>query len=158
MYAMDLKYVYVLIIALIFIWAMVSAFLTKKISRCVNILVMFVAVYGIAKYTVLGRTPTDIHRFLMFAIGTNEFVREMVMNAFLYVPLGLTLTNVVQKYWLSVLIGCLLSISIESWQYFAGTGLAQGTDVICNTLGIMAGGISFILSQWYRKKRGQKDK
>ncbi|MFR3423222.1 MAG: hypothetical protein ACLTTO_05990 [Lachnospiraceae bacterium] len=34
-------------------------------------------------------------------------------------------------------------IVIESWQYAAGTGMAQVTDVICNTLGAWIGGIAF---------------
>lgn len=59
------------------------------------------------------------------------------MNVFLYFPLGLTL-SVLTGPW-SVLMGFVLSLSIESWQYIAGTGLAQGTDVICNTLGVAVG-------------------
>lgn len=33
---------------------------------------------------------------------------------------------------------------IEIWQFAAGTGLAQGTDVICNTVGVVAGGCSLL--------------
>lgn len=31
---------------------------------------------------------------------------------------------------------------IETWQFMAGTGMAQGTDVLCNVLGIVVGSIA----------------
>ena len=91
----------------------------------------------IIKFTVSGRVPGDLHDYRFAAEYTNEFYREMLMNVFLYFPLGLTLSAVVGPW--AVLVGLLLSFSIETWQYFAGTGLAQGTDVICNTLGSAVG-------------------
>ena len=42
-------------------------------------------------------------------------------------------------------ISFLLSLVIESWQYYAGTGTAQVTDVICNTLEAAIGTLSFLL-------------
>ena len=49
---------------------------------------------------------------------------------------------------LTISIGFLISVSIESWQYFAGTGLAQGTDVIMNTLGAAIGTIPWVIVRY----------
>lgn len=72
---------------------------------------------------------------------SDEFFRELLMNAFLYFPLGLTLGELVG--WHRIWLALILAIVIESWQYAAGTGMAQVTDVICNTLGAWIGGIAF---------------
>ena len=45
--------------------------------------------------------------------------------------------------WHRIWLALVLAIVIESWQYAAGTGMAQVTDVICNTLGAWIGGIAF---------------
>ena len=71
----------------------------------------------------------------------HEFFRELLMNVFLYFPLGLTLGELVG--WHRIWLALVLAIVIESWQYAAGTGMAQVTDVICNTLGVWIGGIAF---------------
>lgn len=75
----------------------------------------------------------------------------MIMNGVLYYPLGIALPYVTGKYRYSVLTGFALSVLIEAWQYCAGTGLAQGSDVIMNTLGVAVGGLSFLVySYWHR--------
>lgn len=71
----------------------------------------------------------------------DEFFRELLMNVFLYFPLGLTLGELIG--WHRIWLALVLAIVIESWQYAAGTGMAQVTDVICNTLGAWIGGIAF---------------
>ena len=71
----------------------------------------------------------------------HEFFRELLMNVFLYFPLGLTLGELIG--WHRIWLALVLAIVIESWQYAAGTGMAQVTDVICNTLGAWIGGIAF---------------
>lgn len=63
------------------------------------------------------------------------------MNVFLYFPLGLTLGELIG--WHRIWLALVLAIVIESWQYAVGTGMAQVTDVICNTLGAWIGGIAF---------------
>ena len=101
------------------------------------------ALYGVLRYTVLGRSPSSEHSFVFFAAHTNEFYREMFMNALLYFPLGLSLTVLLGPW--SILAAFALSLGIESWQYFAGTGLAQGTDVIMNTFGAAIGALPWII-------------
>lgn len=81
----------------------------------------------------------------------------MFMNALLYYPFGLSLSIFLGSW--SILIALIISISIEFWQYLAGTGLAQGTDVIMNTLGAAIGVLPFIIvreivKRQDREKRG----
>ena len=123
---------------------------SRKAFTYICITLTIAALYGILGYTVLGRSPSSEHSFAFFAAYTNEFYREMLMNALLYVPLGLTLTVLHGPR--SILVAFALSLGIESWQYFAGTGLAQGTDVIMNTLGASIGALPWIIVKCISKK------
>lgn len=73
------------------------------------------------------------------------------MNAFLYFPLGLSLSVLIGPW--AILAAFVLSLGIETWQYFAGTGLAQGTDVICNTLGCAIGAIPWFVSRLMSRRK-----
>lgn len=103
------------------------------------------AIYGILMYSVLGRTGSDNHQFVWYVQNHEDPIWEMGMNAFLYFPLGLTLSTIIGPW--TILICFITSLTIESWQYFAGTGLAQGTDVLMNTLGCAIGTVPVILEK-----------
>lgn len=103
----------------------------------------FASLYGIFKYSALGRAITNNHEFTFLAPYSNEFGRELFMNALLYYPFGLTLTGLIGPR--SILVAFLLSAGIEIWQFSAGTGLAQGTDVIMNTVGCAVGALPWLV-------------
>ena len=82
-----------------------------------------------------------------------ELYREMLMNVFLFFPLGLTLSNALPRRWnyrrrigVTVLAGCLLSAGIECAQYRFALGLAETDDVLCNTLGALLGAASLLVA------------
>ena len=151
-----------------------SAKLLKTIWKMLNTLCLVLSFYIILSYTVFGRTLSNNHTFVFVANYNSEFYREMLMNAFLYFPFGLTLSTLLSSTHLmnsgenkndvkrvkdkngkaigpvslTISIGFLISVSIESWQYFAGTGLAQGTDVIMNTLGAAIGMIPWVIVRY----------
>ena len=82
------------------------------------------------------------------------------MNCFLYFPFGLTLGEVQRrKVWSGAFF---VSLLIEIWQFMAGTGVAQGTDLLCNTIGAVLGsGYSlenFGLSSILKKKRKDSER
>lgn len=133
--------VYVFLSAMIFVVLLLIGRQKEIIIKCINLGLFIVAFYAVIDYTVIGRRVTDSHTYCFF-VCNNESFREMFMNALLYYPFGLTLTVVIGPW--SILVAFLLSISIETWQYFAGTGLAQGTDVVMNTLGCAIGSIPYI--------------
>lgn len=115
----------------------------KTVIHAVTVISLLLIFYN----TVLGRQTSNNHHFLLIADYNSGFWREMLMNAVLFFPLGLSLPYMLRSYRYSILIAFLLSLAIESWQYWAGTGLAQGTDVIMNTLGVMIGGLSYLFSK-----------
>ena len=148
MYKSDLSSIYLIMIFGVLFWtAMQFGFQKKKRLRMfwksMNFIGVLIAINGILSYTVLHRTPSANHQFVWYAEIGDEFYREMLMNAFLYYPFGLTLSTLIGP--VSILIAFILSLTIESWQYFAGTGLAQGTDVIMNTLGCAIGTIPWFI-------------
>lgn len=89
-----------------------------------------------------------------------EIYREMLMNVFLFFPLGLTLSNALPRKWhrwgriiLTTLIGCALSAGIEYAQYRYALGLAETDDVICNTMGAFLGAASLLAAPAIEKYR-----
>lgn len=89
-----------------------------------------------------------------------ELYREMLMNVFLFFPLGLTLSNALPRKWhrwgriiLTTLIGCILSAGIEYAQYCCALGMAEVDDVICNTLGAFIGTTSLLIAPAIEKSR-----
>ena len=128
----------------------------KYIIRLLCIPLTLAAICSIFSYTVLNRPPSDQHAFMFAAPFSNEFFREMFMNAFLYFPLGLSLSVLIGPW--AILAAFVLSLGIETWQYFAGTGLAQGTDVLCNTLGCAIGAIPWFVSRWMSRRKRPEGK
>ena len=89
-----------------------------------------------------------------------ELYREMLMNVFLFFPLGLTLSNALPRKWyrwlriiLTTLVGCALSVGIEYAQYRYALGLAETDDVICNTLGAFLGAVSLLAAHAIEKHK-----
>lgn len=89
-----------------------------------------------------------------------ELYREMLMNIFLFFPLGLTLSNALPRKWhrwgritLTTLVGCALSAGIEYTQYRCALGLAETDDVICNTLGAFLGSTSLLIAHAIEKHK-----
>ena len=84
----------------------------------------------------------------------------MLMNVFLFFPLGLTLSNALPRRWnrwlrigVTTLAGCLLSAGIEYAQYRFALGLAETDDVLCNTLGAFIGSTSLLIAHTIEKSR-----
>ena len=89
-----------------------------------------------------------------------ELYREMLMNVFLFFPLGLTISNALPRKWhrwgriiLTTLVGCALSAGIEYAQYRCALGLAEMDDVICNTLGAFLGAASLLAAHAIEKHK-----
>ena len=72
------------------------------------------------------------------------------MNVVAFVPVGilLALTFCSIRWWQALCVGCLMSLSIETMQYFFRLGFAELDDVMHNTIGgvIWYGGYLLIYS------------
>lgn len=146
-YVAELKIIVGIMAFADLMWLGIVVLINRKWARAiwkvVNFIGGLISIYGILSYTVLNRTPSDNHIFTFFASYTNEFYREMLMNAFLYFPFGLTLSSLIGP--VSILIAFILSLTIETWQYLTGSGVAQGTDVLMNILGAAIGVVPWMV-------------
>ena len=82
-------------------------------------------------------------------------VWDIILNTFLFVPLGLFVSLLNQKMPIRTiaLIGLLLSISIETSQYIWMKGICQFDDLMHNTIGCVLGCFLVRLSKKLRRKR-----
>ncbi len=151
---------------LILIWAILYQHFKKKRWAAINAVIFSLSTAVVLYATILNRTPGDYEVVLTpFATFTAtrqqpELYREMLMNVFLFFPLGLTLSNALPQKWyrwsriiLAMLIGCILSAGIEYAQYRYALGTAEVDDVICNTLGAFIGSTSLLIAHAIEKRK-----
>ena len=142
--------VVILALAAVFIWGLLGRIVPRRVWKPVCGAAALLATVLVLWLTVWNRTPSEEHVFTWAAAYTNEFFREMFMNAVLYVPFGLAACGLNGPW--GVLAGFLLSAGVEGWQYATGAGLAQGKDVLCNTLGAAVG----MLPVWANRRLTRK--
>lgn len=150
-YALTYKTVCFLVFIGVVLWTipLMVTKLRERVWKILNTFLCLIAVYLVLRYTVLYRIPSNNHQFMFWAPFSNEFYREMLMNAFLFYPLGLTLTVLIGPW--SILVSGVLSFVIELWQYVLGTGIAQGSDVLMNTLGCVIGAVPYFIGLLLKK-------
>lgn len=88
-----------------------------------------------------------------------EMYRSMLMNVFLFVPLGLSFPYVLPVKWnagvhivFTILLGYCLSGVVEVIQYRYGLGRCEVDDVIMNTVGALIGALAFVMGKVIRKR------
>ena len=147
-------------------WGALSARVGARRWRCGNLVLVLLMTAAILYATLFSRAEGSTGLILIpFASLTAarvqpEIYREMLMNVFLFFPLGLTLSNALSRKWhrwlriiLTTLVGCALSAGIEYAQYRYALGLAETDDVICNTLGAFIGSTSLLTAHAIEKYR-----
>lgn len=149
-YAARQWVVVILALAAVLIWGLLGRIVPRRVWKPVCGAAALLATVLVLWLTVWNRTPSEEHVFTWAAAYTNEFFREMFMNAVLYVPFGLAACGLIGPW--GVLAGVVLSVGVEVWQYATGAGLAQGTDVLCNTLGAAVG----MLPVWANRRLTRK--
>ena len=169
-----LHYIYTrpLIIIILFmvlaltVWGGLSAHIAAKRWQRGNLVLTALMVATILYATILtrseGSTGLILTPFATFTAAQQqpELYREMLMNVFLFFPLGLTLSNELPRKWphwlriaLTTLVGGILSAGIEYAQYRYALGMAEVDDVICNTLGAFIGSTSLLIAHAIEKSR-----
>ena len=151
---------------LILIWAILYQHFKKKRWAAINAVIFSLSTVVILYATILSRTSGDykliLTPFATFSAARQqpELYREMLMNVFLFFPLGLTLSNALPQKWyrwgriaLTTLVGCIFSAGIEYAQYRYALGMAEVDDVICNTLGAFIGSTSLLIAHAIEKSR-----
>ena len=99
--------------------------------------------------TVIFRTTGDIsqydfHPFWSYKAiqnGREDLLAENIMNVVVFIPVGLLLDIAFKQmtWWKALLIGCGISITIESLQFFFMRGFSELDDVMHNTFGCILG-------------------
>lgn len=88
-----------------------------------------------------------------------ELMVENVMNVVVFVPIGILLGWAFQKikWWQVLIVGSLISLSIEVMQFGLKRGFAETDDVMHNTLGCMLGyGVFLIIQGLWRNVLSNK--
>lgn len=165
-YAIPLHMVVFLMLASLIVWAMLSLHQNQRKRSIINAVLCSITALTILYATILTRTPGNyeviLTPFATFAAARiqPEIYREMLMNVFLFFPLGLTLSNALPRKWhrwlriiLTTFVSCALSAGIEYAQYRYALGMAEVDDVICNTLGAFIGSTSLLIAPAIEKYR-----
>ena len=165
-YSRPLIVIILFIVLVLVVWGGSAAHIVAKRWRRGNFILTFLMGGAILYATILARsegsTGLILTPFAALAAAQQqpEIYREMLMNVFLFFPLGLTLSNVLPQKWhcwgriiLTTLIGYILSVGIEYTQYRYALGMAEVDDVICNTLGAFIGSTSLLIAHAIEKSR-----
>ena len=165
-YSKPLSNIILAIVIAIVAWGYLRTKVQLRRWTMANFVLFCAAVIAILCATILNRTPGNYELILTpFASLTAariqpELYRAMLMNVFLFFPLGLTLSNALPRSWhrwgriiLTTLVGCALSAGIEYAQYRCALGLAETDDVICNTLGAFIGSTSLLIAHAIEKHK-----
>lgn len=163
-YTQPLSRVIITMTITIAIWGYVRTKLCDKRWNIANALLACCMVMAILCITIMGRTTGErtlvLKPFASLAAARtqSEAYRELLMNIFLFFPLGLTLSNALPQRWgrwwrigLTVITGLLLSAGIEYIQYRFALGVAETDDVICNTFGVFFGSTSLLIAHGIEK-------
>ena len=115
---------------------------------------------------VPGYNPSPFWSYEAIKNGREDLVAENIMNVLVFVPIGLLLGLITQKTlngWrtliarvlLIVVVGMIMSGSIEMLQYFLKRGFSEFDDVFHNTLGCLGGLMIIMLIErkWLLLKR-----
>jgi glycopeptide antibiotics resistance protein len=133
-----------------------------KYMRIIGAVMAVIAIGAILYITVFSRGERGIRAdFIPFSSFERakiqpEMYRSMLMNVFLFVPLGLSIPYIlgggtVKRILLTILIGFIISVTVEAIQYFGSLGLTETDDVICNTLGMAIGSCTYPLSMLWKR-------
>lgn len=165
-YTMPLYKVCLVMVLLLVLWAYYRAYLPKKLFWSMNLCVLVVAVSAVLYLTVFSR-KVGIYDVVLVPFSAlseakkePERYRSMLMNVFLFFPLGMACANAFsdkmkmrRRVILVVAIGFALSTAVEYIQYRFSLGMAETDDVICNTIGAFVGSLSVILADFLGKHK-----
>ena len=89
----------------------------------------------------VGHDFTPFWSYRAIRNGRDDLLAENIMNVVAFLPVGLLLSCISRrlKWWMVLLIGLGISVSIEALQYFFHKGFSEFDDVFHNTLGCAIG-------------------
>lgn len=171
-YGLSLQGIVQIMILLLLLWTALEYLFRQKLQKkslwkicngllCVGALAAILAVTLFSRDSAAAEVClTPFNSFVRAKIQP-EIYRSMLMNVFLFFPLGLTLPNALpdkcrHRALTAILFSLFLSVSIEALQYYFCLGRAETDDVLCNTLGCAVGTISYLLESAAKKKNANE--
>lgn len=168
-YRSPLSIILVSMILAIFFWTIVGYLCTKSnkgncfwkwINRGGFIIEIILILYA----TILTRQNTSrevvLIPFYSFyeAIEQQEYYRSMLMNVFLFFPLGLAMPFALPNAWkrkafVSFGFAAGFSAMIECIQYFFCLGRCEVDDILTNSLGAAIGTVAYCMVMWLWRKK-----
>lgn len=172
-YCRPLKQIAFIMLALVIAWAVLGRCCLKndktaRAWRILNCVLVAAAVAAVLYTTLFVRSAgendysVDLRPFKTFmtAQANPELYRTMLMNVFLFEPLGLSLSSALPNKWtvrrrilLTVSAGIILSCSVELIQYVKCLGWVETDDVLCNTFGTLVGALSILRQRKFAKSK-----
>lgn len=160
-YVQPLNRIIFFIVLLVVVWSIVGYKADKnKWWKLSNVVILLCIIAAIAFMTVTmreaGAHEVILTPFQSFVEAKEqpEMYRSMLMNVFLFVPLGVSLPHVLPRQWhtavnvcLTIIFGFALSAAIEWCQYRYGLGRCEVDDVIMNTFGSTIGASSYVIAR-----------
>lgn len=155
-YSRPLQQIILWICIAVFLWGIVGFVLKNKVwFRGLNRFLLLVFTLAVLYMTVFSRTrgvrELVMMPFYSFAEARNqpEMYRTMLMNVFMFLPVGLCLPfgfaeKTKRKGLKTILLAMIFSVIIELIQYLFALGRCETDDVIMNTLGAGVGSLSYL--------------
>lgn len=161
-YCQPLQRIFLWMFLLIFLWAYLGFRKGRekrwRLLNCILFAGISAAIFYMTVYA-RGESPSEavLVPFQSFqeAKIQPELYRSMLMNVFLFVPIGLSLPFVLHKrsssIVITVLFAFLFSTLIEYLQFRYSLGRCEVDDVIMNTLGAVVGCLAYgLYLNWER--------
>lgn len=165
-YVQPLNRIIFFIVLLIAVWGIVGHKADKKKWWQMFNWAIFLSNFAAIAFLTVYSRESGAHEVILTPFQSfveareqPEMYRSMLMNVFLFVPLGLSLPNVLPRRWhpavnvcLTIIFGFALSVIIEWCQYRYGLGRCEADDVIMNTLGAAIGTSSYVIARMLERR------
>lgn len=154
-YALPLSVVIRGIAACVLLWTFHTSLVSRRRGwTAVNAVCLILTLLFLVNVTLLRRSPGQ-HSIILTPFAclqpmyrNSETWRLIVMNIAVFVPIGLTLPELLPRKWhplvrmlAAAALAFLFSALIEQAQYHFSLGTTEADDVICNTLGALIGAL-----------------
>ena len=101
----------------------------------------------------------EIERFWKYReqLGLMSYI-NLFGNVLIFVPFGFMepLTSKKRSFWATLVDGCLVSLSVEIFQFITKVGRFDVDDLMLNTTGVALGYVCFLVWNTIRRKYGTK--
>ena len=101
----------------------------------------------------------EIERFWKYReqLGLMSYI-NLFGNVLIFVPFGFMepLTSKKRSFWATLIDGCLVSLSVEIFQFITKVGRFDVDDLMLNTTGVALGYVCFLVWNAIRRKYGTK--